>query len=452
MDCTVPMPAILVIDDNPAVATALETLFSLHDIDVVHATSPGQGLQRLRNDGIDLVIQDMNFETDTTSGEEGVALFHQIRAGHPDLPVILLTAWTHLESAIDLVKAGAVDYLAKPWDDRKLLATVNNLLELAQAQRELAQERAGERRRREALLRDYDLRGLVYADNASENMLALACQVARADIPVLITGPNGTGKEKYAEIVHANSSVRNGPFIALNCGALPADLIEAELFGAEAGAYTGASKPREGKFEAADGGTLFLDEIGTLPLAGQVKLLRVLETGRFQRLGSNHERSVKVRIISATNANLAGLIAEGSFREDLFYRLNGIELRLPPLSQRPRDILPLARHFLPAGKRLGDDAERALMRHAWPGNVRELRNVMQRAALLARGDVVSASDLNLQPAASATASATGDEPDRAMIERALERNGGVLAQAAAELGISRQALYRRLDRHGIKRD
>ncbi|MGV8922696.1 MAG: sigma-54-dependent transcriptional regulator [Thermomonas sp.] len=446
------MPAILVIDDNPAVATALEMLFSLHDIDVVHADSPRQGLQRLRDDGIELVIQDMNFEADTTSGEEGVALFHQIRSEHPDLPVILLTAWTHLESAIDLVKAGAVDYLAKPWDDRKLLATVNNLLELAQAQRELAQERAGERRRRGALLRDFDLRGLVFADNASENMLALACQVARADIPVLITGPNGTGKEKYAEIVHANSGVRNGPFIALNCGALPADLIEAELFGAEPGAYTGANKAREGKFEAAHGGTLFLDEIGTLPLAGQVKLLRVLETSRFQRLGSNQERTVKVRIISATNANLAGLIAEGTFREDLFYRLNGIELRLPPLAQRQRDILPLARHFLPAGKRLGDDAERTLLRHAWPGNVRELRNVMQRAALLARGDVVSAADLNLQPAMSTASGANSDEPDRAMIEAALEHNGGVLAQAAAELGLSRQALYRRLDRHGIKRD
>ncbi len=447
------MPAILVIDDNPAVATALETLFSLHDIDVVHADSPRQGLQRLRDDGIELVIQDMNFEADTTSGEEGLTLFHQIRSEHPDLPVILLTAWTHLESAIDLVKAGAADYLAKPWDDRKLLATVNNLLELAQAQRELAQERAGERRRRDALVRDFDLRGLVFADNASENMLALACQVARADIPVLITGPNGTGKEKYAEIVHVNSAVRNGPLIALNCGALPADLIEAELFGAEPGAYTGAgNKPREGKFEAADGGTLFLDEIGTLPLAGQVKLLRVLETGRFQRLGGNQERTVKVRIISATNANLPALIADGSFREDLFYRLNGIELRLSPLVQRPRDILPLARHFLPAGKRLGDDAERALLRHAWPGNVRELRNVMQRAALLARTEVVSASDLNLQPAMSLASGANSDEPDRAMIQAALEHNGGVLAQAAAELGLSRQALYRRLDRHGIKRD
>ena len=445
------MSTILVIDDNRAVCTALDVLFSLHDIRTLQAESPREGLDLLQREQVDLVIQDMNFEADTTSGDEGTALFHQIRARHPDLPVILLTAWTHLESAIDLVKAGAADYLAKPWDDRKLLATVNNLLELAEARRELAQTHAGERRRRDALLREYDLRGIVYADQASENALALACQVARSDIPVLVTGPNGAGKERYAEIIHANSLVRNGPFIALNCGALPAELIEAELFGAEAGAYTGANKPREGKFEAADGGTLFLDEIGTLPLAGQVKLLRVLETGRFQRLGSNRERSVKVRIVSATNANLQALIADGRFREDLFYRLNGIELKLPPLAQRPRDILPLARHFLPSGKRLGDDAERALQRHAWPGNVRELRNAVQRAALLSRSEVIAAADLAL-PTSQDVAVAGGDEPDRATIEAALDRNGGVLAQAAADLGLSRQALYRRLDRLGIARN
>ena len=445
------MSTILVIDDNRAVSTALDVLFSLHDIHTLHAESPREGLDLLQREQVDLVIQDMNFEADTTSGDEGTALFHELRTRHPDLPVILLTAWTHLESAIDLVKAGAADYLAKPWDDRKLLVTVNNLLELAEARRELTQAQAGERRRRDALLRDYDLRGIVYADPASENALALACQVAKSDIPVLVTGPNGAGKERYAEIIHANSLVRNGPFIALNCGALPSELIEAELFGAEAGAYTGANKPREGKFEAADGGTLFLDEIGTLPLAGQVKLLRVLETGRFQRLGSNRERSVKVRIVSATNANLQALIADGRFREDLFYRLNGIELKLPPLAQRARDILPLARHFLPAGKRLGDDAERALQRHTWPGNVRELRNAVQRAALLSRSDVIAAADLALPPTQD-VAVAGSDEPDRATIEAAMERNGGVLAQAAADLGLSRQALYRRLDRLGIARN
>lgn len=446
------MPTILIIDDNPAVGTALEVLFSLHDIRCLRAESPEQGLAMLAQAPVDLVVQDMNFVADTTSGDEGVALFHRIREAHPDLPVILLTAWTHLEAAVELIKAGAADYLAKPWDDRKLMATVNNLLELGEARSQLAQAKRSERQRRSTLEREFDLRGTLFADPASEAVLALACQVARADIPVLITGPNGAGKERYAEILHFNSAVKTGPFVALNCGALPSELIEAELFGAEAGAYTGANKSREGKFEAADGGTLFLDEIGTLPLAGQVKLLRVLETGRFERLGGNRERSVKVRVVSATNADLPALIAEGKFREDLYYRLNGIELRIPPLAARPRDILPLARHFLPAGKRLGEDAERALQRHPWPGNVRELRNVMQRAALLARGDLVSAGDLALPTTSASTVTPTVDEPDRASIEAALARSGGVLAQAAAELGLSRQALYRRLDRLGIARD
>jgi len=443
------MPTILVIDDNPSVATALDVLFSLHELDTVHADSPEAGLERLRLGDIDLVIQDMNFRADTTSGDEGVALFGQIRQQHPDMPVILLTAWTRLESAVDLVKAGAADYLGKPWDDHKLLASVNNLLELAEARRELFQRNADERRRRSALERDHDLRGLVYADSSSEATLRLALQVARSELPVLITGPNGSGKERYAEIIHYNSKVAAGPFVAVNCGALPHELIEAELFGAEPGAYTGAgNKTRAGKFEAADGGTLFLDEIGTLPPAGQVKLLRVLETGRFQRLGSHVERSARVRVVSATNADLPAMIAQGQFREDLYYRLNGIEVRLAPLSRRPRDILPLARHFLPAGKQLAASAERALLHHGWPGNVRELRNAVQRAALLSEGRI-EAEALGL--AAAPSAGSGSDEPDRAAIEAALERSGGVLAQAAAELGLSRQALYRRLDRYGISR-
>ena len=448
------MPTILVIDDNPAVATALETLFSLHDIDTRSATTPEEGLALLQREAFDLVVQDMNFQADTTSGEEGAALFARIREGHPDLPVILLTAWTHLEAAVDLVRAGAADYLAKPWDDRKLLATVNNLLELSEARRELSRHRDAAHRRRQSLQGEFDLRGYVFADAASERMLALAGQVARSELPVLVTGPNGAGKEKIAEIVHANSAVKDGPFVALNCGAIPADLVEAELFGAEAGAYTGANKAREGKFEAADGGTLFLDEIGTLPPAGQVKLLRVLETGRFQRLGGNRERQVQVRVVSATNADLPALIRAGQFREDLYYRLNAIELKLPPLAERSDDILPLARHFLPPGKQLGEDAARALLAHPWPGNVRELRNSIQRAALLAPGALLSAADLALSAARrseSVASVAAQQEPGREEIVAALERNGGVLAQAASDLGLSRQALYRRMERHGITR-
>ncbi|MFT4247166.1 MAG: sigma-54 dependent transcriptional regulator [Pseudomonas sp.] len=444
------MPQVLIIDDNAAVATALEVLFSLHDIESQYADSPQAGLALLDAQAFDLVIQDMNFSADTTSGEEGRGLFAQIRQRHPDLPVILLTAWTHLDSAVELVKAGAADYIAKPWNDAKLLTTVNNLLELSEARRELDRRREREQRSRQQLAARYDLRGAVFADPASERAIALACQVARSQLPVLITGPNGAGKEKIAEIIQANSTVRHGAFVALNCGAIPAELIEAELFGAEAGAYTGANKTREGKFEAADGGTLFLDEIGNLSLAGQMKLLRVLETGRFERLGSNRERQVKVRVVSATNADLTAMIREGTFREDLYYRLNTVEIAMPALAERPGDILPLAEHFLGDGKPLSPQARAALQRHGWPGNVRELRNVIQRAELLATGERIEASDLNLPRTAPARVATTAEEPDRGRIEAALARAGGVIAQAAAELGLSRQALYRRMDRYGIK--
>ncbi len=448
------MRTVLVIDDNPAVGTALDVLFGLRDIDTINAHSPEEGLRMLEREDVGLVIQDMNFTADTTSGEEGVALFRAIRERHPDLPIILLTAWTHLDIAVDLAKAGAADYLAKPWDDHKLLASVENLLELSESTREVSRLHERRRRAHRELHERFDLRGLVFASDELARVVELAGQVARADVPVLITGANGSGKEKIAEIVQANSSVKSGPFVTLNCGALPSELIEAELFGAEAGAYTGASRAREGKFEAADGGTLFLDEIGNLPAAGQMKLLRVLETGRFERLGSNRERQVQVRVISATNADLSAMIRDGRFREDLFYRLNTIQIDVPPLAQRRDDILPLARHFANGGKRLSEDAERALLAHAWPGNVRELRNTLQRAALLSRGEQIVAADLGL-PATSAptsTTTANADELDRATVEAALERAGGVLAQAASELGLSRQALYRRLERLGIRRD
>ena len=456
-----PMPTVLIIDDNAAVAIALEVLFSLHDIAAVSAASPAEGLAILDTHAIDLVIQDMNFSLETTSGEEGVALFRQIRARHPDLPVVLLTAWTQLDAAVELVKAGAADYLAKPWNDARLVASVGNLLELGQVQRALNARLQRERQQKRQLESDYDLRGMVWQDAAMDSVLRLACQVARADVPVLISGANGTGKERIADIIQANSQVRDGPFIILNCGALPAELIEAELFGADAGAYTGAARAREGKFEAADGGTLFLDEIGNLPLAGQIKLLRVLETGRFERLGSNRERQVKVRVISATNADLAAMIAAGTFREDLFYRLNLIELRLPPLNARVDDILPLARSFLAPGKTLSAGAATALLAHGWPGNVRELKNVMLRACLLAAGSVINAADLGLPalraglPAPATLAMqatlALDAEPDRLLIQAALARANGIVAQAAAELGLSRQALYRRMERLGIAR-
>jgi DNA-binding NtrC family response regulator len=275
----------------------------------------------------------------------------------------------------------------------------------------------------------------------------MAAQVAHADVPVLITGPNGAGKEVLADIVHANSARKDKPYVKVNAGALPDQLIEAELFGTEAGAFTGA-KARPGRFEAADGGTLFLDEIGNLPLAGQAKLLRVLQTGEYERLGSNTTRHASVRIVAATNIPLRDAMREGRFREDLYYRLSVIELAVPALADRRDDILPLARAFLGKSGRLTGDGERALLSHIWPGNVRELRNVLQRAALLAGENPINAAALNLP----AVLPARSDEPvlDRATIERVLAENGHIVAQAARQLGMSRQALYRRMEKLGIK--
>ena len=443
------MRTVLIIDDNPAVAQELALLFGLHEIRTLTAASPQKGLAILGRERVDLVIADMNFSADTTSGEEGAALFRALRAQQPDLPVVLLTAWTHLESAVQLVKAGAADYIGKPWDNDKLLATVENLLELAEANRERQRMQDEQRRRRERLAEQYDLCGIVYASDGMERVVELACRVARADVRVLITGPNGAGKERIAQIVHANSSIRTGPFVTVNCGAIPSELIEAELFGAEAGAYTGANKARTGRFEAANGGTLFLDEIGDLPLAGQVKLLRVLETGQFEMLGSNKTRSANVRILSATNADLPALIRDGRFREDLYYRLNVIDIAVPALSDRPADILPLAHHFLGSSLHLSEDAASALQLHDWPGNVRELRNSIERAKLLARDSMVVAADLNL-PAQQRAAPREAEHFSREVLEASLREAGGNISRAAQSLGLSRQALYRRLERFNLR--
>src|ERR1700678_627435 len=452
------MRTVLVIDDNPAVAHALSLLFGLHDIRTLTAFTPQKGLAALAHERVDLVIADMNFSADTTSGEEGAALFRALRAQQPDLPVVLLTAWTHLESAVQLVKAGAADYIGKPWDNDKLLATVENLLELAEATRERQRLQDEQRRRRERLAEQYDLCGIVFASDAMERVVELACRVARADVRVLITGPNGAGKERIAQIVHANSAIRSAPFVAINCGAIPSELIEAELFGAEAGACPGANRARTGRFEQADGGTLFLDEIGDLPIAGQVKLLRVLETGQFEMLGSSRTKTSRVRIVSATNADLPALIREGRFREDLYYRLNVIEVSVPRLAERPADILPLARHFLGEALKLSDDAAAALLAHDWPGNVRELRNSIERAKLLARERLVKAADLNLPAPSRAAAESEPDrrsdrdaeQPSRELIEASLREADGNISRAAQSLGLSRQALYRRMERFNLR--
>jgi DNA-binding NtrC family response regulator len=393
--------------------------------------------------------------------------------------VLMMTAWASLETAVALVKEGAADYMAKPWNDDKLVATVRTLVNLRASMQENIRLRAQARRARRELADKHDLRGSIYESAEMQAAVRLAVTVAPSEAPVLITGPNGSGKEKLADIVHANSRRKDKPFVKVNVGALPDNLFEAELFGAEAGAFTGAQKLRIGRFEAADGGTLLLDEMGTLSAAAQAKLLRVLQTGEYERLGSSTTRKADVRVLSATNADLSKAIAEGSFREDLFFRLNVIELHVPALAERPDDIRPLAEHFLAewAAKekrgemRFSEDGLAALLAYEWPGNVRELQNRIQRAVLVATGGVISAETLALPagegeisrataargPAAPAgapsertSAPASGaEQAERAAIEEALGRARGVVARAAAEMGLSRQALYRRMERLGL---
>ncbi len=455
-----PELAVLIVDDEPAVARALDRLLGSRGFSTRVVSTPAAAIAAVSEETFGAVISDMNFSPTRTDGDEGEGLFLALRELDPELPVVLMTAWASLEKAVALVRVGAADYVEKPWNPDKLVPMLTNLLELRRTRLE-NRRLVGEREREhDELSARFDLRGVVYRAPAMHRAVSLAAQVARSDAPILVSGENGSGKEVIAEIIQRNSTVRTGPFVKVNAGALPSELLEAELFGAEAGAFTGAQKAREGRFEAADGGTLFLDEVGNLSAHGQSALLRVLQTGEFERLGSNKTRKVKVRLISATNINLSASIKSGTFREDLYYRLNVIEIRLPPLRARVDDITPLALHFLKlhgGGRplRLDDAAVSALNAWSWPGNVRELQNRAQRAAIVCARDVISVEDLGLDgitssPASSEEPALELDAGEGLRIERALARHAGVVAHAAAELGLSRQALYRRMRRFGLE--
>ena len=438
---------VLIVEDQPAVAKALALLLDIHGIDAAIAANPADAERLVADGDVDLVLQDMNFSPGATSGDEGVALFRRLRQLEPSLPIVLLTAWSSVETAVQMVKEGAKDYLAKPWSDEKLLAIVTDVLEMRRGDRE---RRVG----RASLARSFDLCGTVYESAAMHRIVSLALQVAGADVPVLITGPNGAGKEKIAEIIHANSPRRKRPLVKVNAGGLPDPLLESELFGAEAGAFTGAGRLRIGRFESANGGTLFLDEIGNLSAAGQMKLLRVLQNGEFERLGSSETRRADVRLLCATNSDLHDAVRRGTFRQDLLFRLDVVDIQVPPLKDRPEDIVPLAEYFLAAmvrsssvrAVRLGDDARQALVAYDWPGNVRELENRIRRAVVTASGEVITAADVALATAERAARPAA-DERER--IETLLRESGGSVASVARQLGLSRQALYRKMDRLGI---
>jgi DNA-binding NtrC family response regulator len=448
-------PRILVADDDPDVLTALRVLLRAEGYEVEAATSPALALTAVEAADFDVALLDLNYARDTTSGGEGLELIQRLRAVDPTLPVVVMTAWGSVEGAVAAVRQGARDYVQKPWDNARLLQTLRTQVDLGRALRH------GHRLELEnRMLRREGLPDMVAESPAMRPVLELMSRVGPSDAHVLVSGEHGTGKELVARWLHADSPRAQKPLVTVNMGGLADTLFESELFGHVKGAFTGAASDRVGRFELADGGTLFLDEIANVPLPQQAKLLRALQTGELERVGSSRTRRVDVRVISATNADLRAEVAAGRFREDLLFRLNTVEIHLPPLRERREDLVALAGHFLERHaaryrKTIGgfdEDAFAALTDHPWPGNVRELDHAIERAVLLARGPQVGLADLGLRSGregAPPLEDLTLDEVERLLIQRALKRAGGNVSDAAKTLGLSRSALYRRLERHGL---
>jgi DNA-binding NtrC family response regulator len=437
------------------VLEALRLLLKSEGYAIETATSPGGVLRAVEANDFDAVLMDMNYTRDTTSGLEGMDLLSRLQMMDANLPVIVMTAWGSVEGAVEAMRRGAKDYIEKPWDNARLLATIGTQVELAKALRK-SQLLEDENR----LLRKEGFPELIAESRAMQPALRIMERIGPSDANVLITGEHGTGKELVARWLHAASERSAKRLVAVNVGGLSEGVFESELFGHVKGAYTDAKTDRIGRFELADGGTLFLDEIANVPLKQQATLLRVIETGEVQRVGSSKTRRVDARIISATNANPQEEVAAGRFREDLLYRLNTVEIRLPPLRDRREDIPILAMHFLKRQaaryrKQISGftpDANQLMLDHPWPGNVRELEHAVERAVLLAQGDRVETSDLGLAPDVgdrSRIEDLTLEEVEKLLIEKALERHEGNVSHAADALGLSRSALYRRLQRYDL---
>jgi DNA-binding NtrC family response regulator len=446
-------PRVLVADDQPDVLEAMRLLLKPEGFQIETADSPAGVLAAVEARELDVVLIDLNYTRDTTSGREGMDLLARLSAFDLTLPVVVMTAWGSVDLAVEAMRRGARDFVQKPWDNARLLATLRTQAELGRALRQTQRLEAENRAMRE------EGRPLLIADApAMQPVLEMIERVGPSDANVLVTGENGTGKGTVAAALHAASARAGKPLLTVNAGGLSEGVFESELFGHVKGAFTDAKADRAGRFELADGGTLFLDEIANVPVALQAKLLRVVEAGEFERVGSSRTRRADVRLVSATNADLNAEVAAGRFRQDLFFRLNTIEIHVPPLRERREDIGQLARHFLDVhGRRyrrslLGFDpeAERALVEHRWPGNVRELDHAVERAVLMARGERVAAADLGLRRTsepAGRLEDMSLEDVERALIEKALARHGGNVSRAAAALGLSRSALYRRLQRH-----
>jgi DNA-binding NtrC family response regulator len=452
-------PRLLLADDQAHILDALEMLLRPEGYRLERASSPRSVIECIASESYDAVLMDMNYARDTTSGAEGLDLLAEILGYNSRLPVIVMTAWASVDLAVEAMRRGACDFIQKPWDNARLLTVLRTQIELRHALRKAEVLEAENR-----FLRAESRPAFLAEAPSMQPVLAMIARIGPSDANVLITGEHGTGKEVVAQTLHAISARGSRNLVAVNTGALPEGTFESEIFGHVKGAFTDARTDRIGRFELADHGTLFLDEIANVPMRQQAKLLRVLETGELERVGSSKTRKVDVRLISATNADLQQESAEGRFRSDLLFRLNTVEIHLPPLRERREDIPLLAGHFLSrwssryrkALSGFTPKALSAMLAYAWPGNVRELDHAVERAVLMVQGANIDVGDLSLAPHRSVTAAgAAGLEEmslegvESILIRKALARASGNVSQAAEALGLSRGALYRRMEKHGI---
>ena len=449
---------VLLVDDDPSVTASIAMLLKQHGFRVLLASYQDEAIKQLENHSISLVIQDMNFSRNT-SGKEGMILLNQIKHDFPAIPVILMTAWGSIELAVDGIKQGAADFITKPWDNQQLLRIVNTCLELNQS-------KVWELNTRQMLDEKYDFSGIVAEDPAMLEVLTTIGRVAATDAPILILGESGTGKELIANAIHINSRRLKQEFIKVNLGGMNATLFESEMFGHVRGAFTDAKQDRQGRFELANHGSIFLDEIGDLDPSSQVKLLRILQDQTYQAVGSSQTKKANVRVISATNCDLYEMVKDGSFREDLLYRINLITINIPPLRNRRGDIAQLARLHLKKVKQrynidiisLDDSAISWLEQQAWPGNVRQLTQTVERAALMSNGPILSFHDFHpksmltseeFDESSLTIGSLTLDEMEKLMVKKAIKAYNNNLSKVAEALGISRSALYRRIEKYDL---
>ena len=446
---------ILVADDQADVREAVRLLLKAEGYTAETVSSPAAAIEAVQTNEFDIMLMDLNYQRDTTSGQEGIDLLSRIQQADSKLPIIVMTAWGSVELAVEAMRRGARDFIQKPWDNQRLLSIIRNQVDLYRTMR-----RAERLEAENSLLRAQNRPVFIAESKAMEPLLTLISRIGPSDANVLVTGEHGTGKEVVAQTLHALSSRSSRPMITVNTGGLPEGTFESELFGHVKGAFTDARTDRVGRFELADRGTLFLDEIANVPLKQQAKLLRVLETGEMERVGSSKTHKVDVRVISATNADLKLDAAEGRFRSDLLFRLNTVELHIPPLRERKEDIPLLAAHFLKAYaqryrkpvRSFDPAALEKLLAHPWPGNVRELDHATERAVLMSTGEEIHAPDLGLEAdkaGPSKIEDMSLEEVESLLIRKALARHSGNISHAADALGLSRSALYRRMQKYGF---